>query len=249
MDKLNSHAFEKKSDFTNKTLCKTKDCIKQKQTNTIKHLVDGLQVPTQYDYRNIAERQCSWFCAEIIKNLHQFIKYIEMNDIQMIKSLYTSCLITASKNKHNSPDYANIETLFHQNILDVIGNKISKKFTNMIFNKTNFSKEYDQIMQMSFPNYTDVVTQKMSFQTITVENLKYILENMSETDVLAINRSMKSFIVYNHKNIFIVFDSHEKTIKVYTNSVDIIKYVNNTVEYNLVTILYAITDHRTVNCQ
>jgi hypothetical protein len=206
-------------------------------------MISEITVPSQLDpeYRSIADRQCSWFCVEIIKSIPAFISLFNKNDTCGVVKLYTKCLETASLNKKNSPDKRSIETLFHQNIKNYIKKYlgISYEFYKLVFNPSGEQDpvEYKDNLNNIYGNYYDVEKCKNGFEEISPQTLLKFFDRMHNDDAFAVNRMGESFVILKYNSHYVCFDSHSRTINVFESVDKVIDYVNNTKSYNLVTVM------------
>jgi hypothetical protein len=196
-------------------------------------------LPTQLDstYNFIARGQSAWFCYEIYLHRHNLIKYFLNNDTLKYKKIYESCMKIATLNRKNSmnnnQNHLNlIEPIFCQNILNAY--KIDMHFYKILFNieKNNyFSNRF-------YDNAEEIIKNKNLLKELSIENFIKNLMRMKRYDVIIIDRNNMSFIIikiFDYINKFILVDPYISFSEIVSTD-HILKYINYTNDYNIITI-------------
>lgn len=208
--------------------------------NTYSTLVPKkIKVPTQFDYSYIADRQCSYFCLEAIKNKDKFYDLHKRDIVKLFQNLYINCIMRASIKKRNSKDRPDVETLFNPNVLGDRNVKLHK----MIRYPERISEYWETRMSNTYPNYIEVETEKLGFDTLPILDLYKIIKTLRFGEYVAINRHVMSFVIIRYSNEeYLILDPHYTTIALFS-LFDVMKYILEGRDYSLITIMYDISTH------
>lgn len=245
LDKTTSYTFStnKNTDILIFSYFESDQILETTQDTDCKMEIDQITIPSQLDkkYRNITDRQCSWFCAEIIGCSEKFVALYDQRNKKGIHDLYTKCLETATSHKKNSINQKEIETLFHPNIQKYIEQctNVRHKYYKLLLNENINSDpaEYTDMLDSMYGNYYAVENYKHNLESITVNELIESLDNMTAGQMIAFNRHGESFVILKYKKQYICFDSHVHVIKSMADSNQVFGYVNDIKTENLVTVM------------